>query len=501
MNSSHTLKYKSYLSSIVLFLIGVVLLSCSNFFNTRKLTKEQKRKDIEYLAQWANSYSPFVELNQTQKDIPDYLILKDYYVDLAEKSKTNTEFIQAVYSYAQLIGASGHFSIHKGSDKNFLSRKNAQYWHKTFYENCILYPPFQVARITRDYTTFTNYKNDTTYIPKGSKILTVNGMSCKAYLEHIKNDTWVKHIKCKTENLDSKLLLINDGEGCLGWNISFLLPNLSTKNCFVPASKGRKTFTRNFEDISKGNCICLTLAYDIGYIRIKSLSPEFIDRDNNTIRTFLEQKKFKKLVIDVRNNSGGSPDYYYDNLLKPFIDKTVSYKYTTGLKKKFLIDYDKKYIKKKQIGISCSSHETSMVETSPPIGFDNSTWVFYELSKSLTSENRYNFDGDIFVLINEKTASAADDFANAIQRTGIATLVGQNTFGSAAGFIAPVPVNLPKSGIEFIFEVDLLINQDGSINEMIGTSPDIKLSKVEVPETVTVKDILNDEWVKTVMSL
>ncbi len=501
MNSSNTLKYKSYLSSIVLFLISLVFLSCSNFFNTRKLTKEQKGKDIEYLAQWANFYSPFVELNYIQKNIPDYLTLKDYYIDLAEKSETNVEFIQAVYSYAQLIGASGHFSIYKGSDKNFLSGKNAQYWHKTFYENCILYPPFQITKVKSDYITFTDYKNDTTYIPKGSKILTVNGMSCKAYLEHIKNDTWVKHMKCKTENLDSKLLLINDGEGCLGWDISFLLPNLSTKNCFVLASKGRKIVTRDFEDISKGNCVCLVLANDVGYVRIKSMSPEFIDRDNNTIRTFLEQNKFEKLVVDIRNNPGGSPNYYYDNLLKPLIDKTVSYKYTIGLKKKFLVDYDKNFIKKKQIGISHSSYETSITEMLPQKGFDNSTWVFYEVSKSLSPENQYNFGGDIFVLINEKTASAADDFSNAIQRTGVATLIGQNTFGSAAGFIAPVSVKLPKSGIEFVFEVDLLINQDGSINEMVGTSPDIKLSKVEVPETVTAKDILNDDWVKTIMNL
>lgn len=499
--SSNSLKYRCPVNSIVLTLVGFVLLSCSNFSYNPELTKEQKKKDIEYLAKWANFYSPFVELNKTLKGIPDYWALKDFYIDLAENSETNAEFVQAAFCYAQLIGASGHFSIHKGNDKRFFFTPKARYWHKTFYENSISYPPFVIEKVNSDYVTQTSYENDTMHIPKNSKILTVNGMSCKAYLEHIKKNTWVKHIKLKTENLDSRLLLINNGEDCFGWNISFLLPNLSKLDCFVPASRGRRTVKRDFEDLSKGNCICLKLTEDTGYIRIKSLSPEFIDRDNHTIRTFLEENRYKKLLIDIRNNAGGSPDYFYNNLIKPFIRKKITYKYTTGLKKKFLADHNQKFVKEKQTGVSCSSYETNKTEVLSPNGFDNSSWIFYDISKSLSPEDRYNFDGEIFVFINEKTASAADDFANAIQRTGIATLVGQNTFGSAAGFIAPITVKLPESGIEFIFEIDILMNQDGSINEMVGTLPDIKLSKAVVPETVTISDILSDQWIKAVLKL
>ena len=37
-----------------------------------KLTANDRKQDIEYLANWAHDYSPFVNLNEKQKGIPSY---------------------------------------------------------------------------------------------------------------------------------------------------------------------------------------------------------------------------------------------------------------------------------------------------------------------------------------------------------------------------------------------------------------------------------------------
>jgi C-terminal processing protease CtpA/Prc len=240
----------------------------------------------------------------------------------------------------------------------------------------------------------------------------------------------------------------------------------------------------------------------VGYIRVKSFALKHVEPDRKAISAFFEQSagEFSKLIIDVRDNSGGRTEYFYENLMKPFLNQPVAYKHVTGLKRKFLEDHNQAYINGQRFTVSSLANETSVVEASPPPEFDSQEWVFYEITRELSPNNRYRFKGDIFVLINGNTGSAADDFANAMKRIGISILVGQNTSGSAAAYVAPIAIRLPESGMQFIMEVDLLINPDGSYNEIVGTSPDITLPFAEPPGTVTKEALLNDDWISKIIS-
>jgi hypothetical protein len=51
----------------------------------------------------------------------------------------------------------------------------------------------------------------------------------------------------------------------------------------------------------------------------------------------------------------------------------------------------------------------------------------------------------------------------------------------------------------FRVETDLLINPDGSINELYGTPPDIELPGTWPPRSITKEDLLKDEWIRTVI--
>ena len=92
------------------FVLSVVstLAGCSG---PPKLTAEDRRRDIQFLADWARNYSPFAELNEKCKNTPSYEALLSRYLEFAEEAATDEEFYQVVHSYFRVIGATGHFNL------------------------------------------------------------------------------------------------------------------------------------------------------------------------------------------------------------------------------------------------------------------------------------------------------------------------------------------------------------------------------------------------------
>jgi hypothetical protein len=48
-------------------------------------------------------------------------------------------------------------------------------------------------------------------------------------------------------------------------------------------------------------------------------------------------------------------------------------------------------------------------------------------------------------------------------------------------------------------ETKILISLDGNIDELFGTSPDVKLPPVARPGSITRDDLLKDEWIKHIL--
>lgn len=113
--------------------------------------------------------------------------------------------------------------------------------------------------------------------------------------------------------------------------------------------------------------------------------------------------------------------------------------------------------------------------------------------------NRYNFKGDLYLLMNRGCFSATDNLLNEVKRIGLATLVGRNTGGGGADYLAPAAIILPASDIAFRVETELLINPDGSANELFGTPPDIELEPAYPPKSITKEDLLKDKWVEHII--
>jgi C-terminal processing protease CtpA/Prc len=125
--------------------------------------------------------------------------------------------------------------------------------------------------------------------------------------------------------------------------------------------------------------------------------------------------------------------------------------------------------------------------------------IFYKIERRVDPRPRYNFSGRLFILLDGGTGYAADTYVNAAQRIGLATLVGRHTPGSCGPYFLRVMVRLPASGMVFLLEADLMLNRDGTVNEIAGTRPDIECPPGLVPEKATREELLRDQWIKRIM--
>lgn len=495
-----------------------------------KLTAEDRKRDIQFLADWARDYSPFAQLNEKYKNTPSYEALLPRYLEFAEQAETHEEFYQVVNGYFRVIGASGHFylldeeMLKLGKIATFLGIVNigvtpgqcerGRYWSKLakgIYTR--VHPPFHVEFREGKYFTGDDWQYEGSAIPKGSEIFKVNGKTCSSYLDFVKSETPLKYDAYPKGWVDNYLMIVDEGPSFQGWQVEFGLPDGRVVAAFAPKVAGwpapKKEPVRTAEP--EANCTCLELTEDVGYVRVKGFMTRYLDyffrgfvkKDRAKIKAFLDRSdgKYGKLIIDLRNNGGGLPQHGYDALMSPFLDEPVTYSQVVGLRTKYLADTNKSVLRFLREEVSTKkAHVTGVAETEAPEGFDPNQWTFYEVTRRIEPRHRYNFTGDLYILMNGGCYSAADDYLNAAKRIGFATLVGQNTGGGAAGYLAPPFIMLPASGIAFRVETDLVVNPDGSYNEISGTPPDIKLPAADPPKSITKEDLLEDEWIKWVLA-
>jgi len=500
---------------IILFALLLTLFGSGGCVSPPRLMAEDRRRDVEFLARWAKDYHACVEVNSKVGGMPDYEKLLPKYMDLAEQAESNEEFLQVVWGYYTLIGASGHGHLlpessllgymldslrhdAKGlSDIPWGRFWEARYWAKLFFRDQLAHTPFQIICEGEDYFTGDDWSSWGKRIPKGSQIIAVNGMSCAEYRDYLKRETLLQYVACEGDPIPGQLLVINEGKSFRGWDISFRLPDGSQCDRFVPVRKGwRSPYESRFMDWRKGNCQCVELSDEVGYVRIKAMIGGREKSEGKKIRRFLDksQGRYKKLIIDLRHNGGGSTIYTYDVLLRPFLDEPLVYKQISGVKRKVLSDL---FI----VRGSCSQYawETAVDEVPPLEGFDPNQWCFYQISREVKPSVRYAFNGDIYVLMDQGSFSATETYLDAVKRTGFATLVGQRSPGGMCGYVIAPVMRLPTSGMVFRMEVDLDINPDGTLHELTGVQPDVELPSCRLPDKVDRKILLKDPWIQAVI--
>ena len=183
--------------------------------------------------------------------------------------------------------------------------------------------------------------------------------------------------------------------------------------------------------------------------------------------TKIKEKKYRYLIIDLRNNGGGNSDVAID-LLDYLINKP--YQYFGGVREK-ISKYTLKNVQK-----DFQNKEFTI----------DSIYTFERIFIVKLSKNPLRFKGKIFVIISNYTFSEATCFSAVIKDYGVGMLIGEETGGIPTNYGYSWPVNLFNSHLTLNVSWWYLIRPNGDTTYTHkGIMPDI-------PVKTTAEDLYKD---------
>ena len=180
---------------------------------------------------------------------------------------------------------------------------------------------------------------------------------------------------------------------------------------------------------------------------------------------FSAAKQAKRIIIDLRSNSGGYSGNV-QHLLSMVVPHNTTCQYYVHRE-----DYDKFYRKKKR-------DPSTLLELAL---FAGQSFVPLKLSKGMEV-----YQGEVIVLIDERSGSGGDVFPASIQDIKRGLIVGSK---SAGRVLAGDSYDLPKGMILF-YPTGESIRLDGTRLEGNGCIPDIRLEREKIADTQYVMDYL-----------
>ena len=212
----------------------------------------------------------------------------------------------------------------------------------------------------------------------------------------------------------------------------------------------------------------------IAYIKINSMiNYDYSKSDQKLIKKYLKKiKNYPALVIDIRGNSGGDSRYRTDFLLPSIIDNSYKVNYYNFIK----------YGPLNKKVISQEKYKTGVDEFLKSHDFDSETkdilnkFDYYNEYYLLVNkaEDSINYKGNIYLLVDGGVYSSSEMMVLFCKNAKIATVIGSKTGGDGIG-TDPMQTYLPNSGFVLRYSKEIGVTEDGSINELDQTKPDIQL--------------------------
>jgi len=250
------------------------------------------------------------------------------------------------------------------------------------------------------------------------------------------------------------------------------------------------SYNRNFKFLDKDSTIA--------YMKIQSFSKNFSDRFYKESFEKLKNAASSYLILDVRNNYGGSLSEI-NNL----------YSYLTP--EPFIL------IKPSQLTSNTTPLKTNYFRQSSPLQFIIKTLLYpgyffsqifssykgkdgiayYKMKESKSTKPKKDaFTGKVFVLINGGSFSASSIISSKLKHDKRVTLVGEETGGANDGTVAGFYSyqKLPNSKIELPIGLLLIQPNIDFTNAQKGVVPDVEITQ-SMQDILGKKDIQLD-WVK-----
>lgn len=229
------------------------------------------------------------------------------------------------------------------------------------------------------------------------------------------------------------------------------------------------------------------LKNNIAYIQIADM----IDRENcpvffNYLHDFMsDAKQSKALIIDVRDNGGGTRDIiqelagyfihpdsvYVVNAAKQRGKLPLTKEFKDGLHSRFLFSRGDMDVREQQ------AVDAFMTSFKPMYDLDTtafSEYYYYLLNGQKLTEGKSQYNKPIYILANERTFSAASVLVSVLKGLPNIKIVGVNTDGSSGN---SERFELPSSKLRGKISTMVSYQKDGKILDGIGTKPDILIER------------------------
>ncbi len=210
-----------------------------------------------------------------------------------------------------------------------------------------------------------------------------------------------------------------------------------------------------------------TIEGNVGVLEIDSfeisLRDAFISFLSETF-TEIQSASIETLIIDIRNNGGGARD-----LSDPLLSYLTGERYTPTSKITARVT-------EQNVGRLPGAKLGSIITVPFP------QWV-------TPGENPLRFEGDVYVLISERSYSQAIVFANIVQDFGIGKLVGEETSGRASQTGQVQKITLANTKVEGAAPIYIFYRaKPGDVNK--GVVPDIAIAHDPQDRGAIVHDLL-----------
>jgi hypothetical protein len=230
----------------------------------------------------------------------------------------------------------------------------------------------------------------------------------------------------------------------IGFSHYYFVPNISFEN-----RDGEKPFLNEIDE----NTVLLRI-------------PSFSEKKENIIPLLdtVRQKAYDNLIIDLRNNGGGSfePAFPVGNFLT---DKELISGFFPG--RNWYKEYNR------------PPNRSDIDKFSQMLDGNLEAQSKYGYFIATTGEND-SFKGKVYILVNNRTGSTAEVLTIAVKEHSLATVVGQRTYGT---LLAAQGFNIDDD-IMLAVPVNDFISYNGCRVEQKGIEPDIKTKRDKELERV-----------------
>lgn len=257
-------------------------------------------------------------------------------------------------------------------------------------------------------------------------------------------------------------------------------------------------FIEDTTDSSVDNIVTKDLVNgDIAYISInKMLDIEYMDKDIHTLDNYFEKiKDYNALVIDIRETSGKSEDYWKYYLLSRLVRDTLTSTTYSFLRNDTMLNKILNENKSNSLKIQMVNN---LIKNSVP-NLPNEIsdeFIYYNVYDTTVSpRNSVSFQGRIYLLVNKNTSEAAEGLAIFSKQSGFATLIGENLLGKST-MGDPAIDMLPNSGYVFSFAKEFPTTSDGTSIIDYQIPPNY-----EVADTTKSTDLTSDSCIAKVLEL